>query len=285
MLPSIFDKNNQQSALSARTTVRNNSRLLSLEKVNAANFLCEAAEVLRLAKVEAALIVENSRTVAHDERYANAVERVRKGEKATLVAQQTGFYRNTILADSKKEAVPLAFDKQINDDRFYNHAFLEDAVNRISVSNATGIPYTTLRRTFLRFDGCKLEELRSGRPAAVPPELLKNLKLSAAKRTLDGNSWERVHDYSNTASIKVPGFQASDCVNSFAHEFQEKHRQFQKIKHGEYAQSCVLKPLSISTVRKYEKQVCSSVVRTDTDEGGQKNVEHKPLLICTTSSA
>ena len=91
MLPSIFDKNNQQSALSARTTVRNNSRLLSLEKVNAANFLCEATEVLRLAKVEAALIVENSRTVAHDERYANAVERVRKGEKATLVAQQTGF--------------------------------------------------------------------------------------------------------------------------------------------------------------------------------------------------
>ena len=38
----------------------------------------------------------------------------------------------------------------------------------------------------------------------------------------------------------------------------------------ELAKASDLKHLSTSTFRKYEKQVCSSVVHTNTDKGGQK---------------
>ena len=152
---------------------------------------------------------------------------------------------------------------------------LEDAVVRVcggekasSVQRSTGIPRTTILSAYYRFNGSHLNT-SVGRPVSVEPVLLQDLKASAKKRTMDGNCWERVHDYSSSASILIPGFQAADCPNSFAHELHSKYVQFQTRKHGDSVKPIHLKPLSISTVRKYEKRVCSEVVHTDTDKGGQ----------------
>ena len=235
--------------------------------------------MLRLANENAVAIAELSRIEAHNQAYLNAVNRVRNGENATLVAQQANFNRKTILADSKKPdprlLVPLV-DEPINEALFYTHQNLVDAVNRVcggekinSVHRSTGISRSTIDRAVQRFNGDHLEELTAGRPAAVSPELVESLKLSAAQRTLDGNSWERVHNSSNSAVLVIPGFQAVNCENSFAHELQTKRNAAQNLKYGSAIMPYHVQPLSTSTVRKIEKEVCSKVVITSTDKGGQ----------------
>ena len=204
MLPPIFGKTIPNSDVSAREA-RKRSRALINEKAIIANLQFEAGEVLRLATEKAAKIFDDdSKVQAHNENYAYAVARVRKGETATSVARQTNFNRKTILTDSKKPLLSSVVHEP-------EDTSLEDAVVRVcggekasSVQRSTGIPRTTILSAYYRFNGSHLNT-SVGRPVSVEPDLLQDLKASAKKRTMDGNCWERVHDYSSSASILIPG--------------------------------------------------------------------------------
>jgi hypothetical protein len=185
MFPTIHGKYIQRSDINAREN-RVKSRELSTEIDKSKRLALEAQEVLRLAREEAAKIIDDCRVAAHNEKYAYAVDRIRNGESATKVAEETHFYRNTLLNDSKKPLVLVAIVPPENNDEFYSHQSLEDAVIRVcggervrDVHRDTGIPYASIWYAHQRYDGNRLTELHMGRPTSLLQELIDRPKASA----------------------------------------------------------------------------------------------------------